>query len=186
MLVCFYFYKKFKWWQVELHIKDWLLPVILTTTYVIMIVNKFYVVDYLRPILMELDLWEREGYFSEMDQNTQNVLFYLYGGIVVFAFSYYLKYALGTDRFIVLMALVGQFTGDFFLGQGSLFRLPLYFSIFSIVAIPNVANYLYKKNYRTLSWIFVLLCIGYAWRTFMPWVYRPQQDGFYTYNFIFE
>ena len=185
-LLLIFLSKQFGWCKEELRTFHLFLPIIITTGYIIFILNKLLIIEYLQPIFMALSLMDLEGYFGEMSYTDQHVLIYIYGAVTVFFMSYYLKFAKGNMRVIVILAIIGQFAGDFFLGQGDLFRIPLYYSIFSIVAIPNAASHLYRKKQTKLSFLFVLLCIGYAWRTFMPWVYRPVLDGFYTYRFVFE
>lgn len=186
LLALFCVTRRYDFWKGDSHLKPRVLPVFITLLYVSMVVNKILLSESLRPMLMFLDLNGYEGYFGEMESNDQHILIYIYGGILVYAVSYYLGFAQGSMKFMAILTIIGQFLGDFLLGMGSLFRLALYYSIFSIIIIPEVANFLYTKKCKTLSLLFVFLCVVYAWRTFMPWVYRVVDDGFYTYKFVFE
>lgn len=185
-ILLFYFIKKTSWWNHKFKLKFWVIPLSLLILYIFVVTNKELLIDIWRPLLLAMNLEGYEGYFGEMEFTQQHFLFYIYGGLIVSVLSYYLNFTRGSLRFMVVMAIIGQFLSDFFLGMGSLFRLSLFFSIFSIIAIPCFANFLYRRKYRVLSMLFIVFCVAYAWRTFMPWVFRPVVDGFYTYRFIFE
>lgn len=162
-----------------------LVPSILAALYFLLLQFKPLYIDYFQPIFMALDLSGYEGYFGEMSVVTYHILISIYGAIAVYAIAYSLPYLNFTGRYFGFISLIGLFVENFFFGQGDLFRLALYYTIFTIISLPNAATVIYKKN-KLLSLCFIVLCIAYAYRTFITMTIRHSTDGFDNYKFIFE
>ena len=162
------------------------LPLIFVALYFVIYLFKVNLVDKLLPLLFQIDLGGMEGYFGEMGSVEYSLLIDLIKGYFIFYVAYNLKYSYGIGRYLTILCLLGLYLDMFLFGMGTLFRIPLYLTIFVIVVYPNIANSLRRNNRKVESAIFILLSIAYAYRTFVTVSMRGMQDGLDSYRFMFE
>ena len=170
----------------ELHDKfSVIFPVFATLAYLLLYFSKEVFLDYVEPILLSLNLGGYEGYFGQIEFVTYHPLITIYGCIVTFATSWYLTQTKGVVKYFTLLTLSSLFVELIFFCLGDLYRFSLFYGIFSIVVYPNIASLLHRRGYKLLSWAFAMLCVAYAWRTFITWTIRHSEDGFDNYRFLF-
>lgn len=125
------------------------------------------------------------GYLNETDAdiNLSNVML-LYNMFLVGLASWYYQTASKFERIMCLATIVASYMEILFFGMGSLFRMGLYFSVFSIVLVPNILN---KVGRRYGSWAAFMLSIFfvlYAIKTSLPWLMSSEPDRFGGYRFV--
>lgn len=152
--------------------------------YLFIFTMKSIYIERVLPLLFSIDLNGYEGYFGELEAVDYNALITLYGAIVVFAVSYVLQAEKGFRKYLSFLFLISAFWEMFTFGAGNMFRLSLYFSITSVVVLPNVSSYLYDHKHHVLAWLFAVLVLSYSFRTFITQTLRHSEDGFDNYSFI--
>lgn len=161
------------------------MPVFITALYLLLFLSKEMFFNYIQPILLGMNLMGYEGYFGKLELVSYHPLITIYGCVVTFATSWYMTQVRGIMRYFSFLTLLSLFIEMLFFGLGDLFRFSLFFGIFSIVIFPNIASLLNNNGKKNLSWAFAMLCVAYAWRTFITWTIRNSPDGFDNYQFLF-
>lgn len=70
-------------------------------------------------------------------------------------------------------------------GVGSLPRMGYYYLVSTIVVYPNIAQLLSVKYGKIVALIFIVMCIGYAVKTSLPWLTELDTTGYRYYEFVF-
>ena len=174
------------------------LPIILTTLYFVVYASKVtFLQQYLAPwAFLMLDDTEsrfagyleesntKEGIFSLMGEGV-SLLLVFYDAIIVFVVSWFYRFATKRMRLFAIFSIIAAFGDMLFWGLGSLTRLFMYFTVFNIVVYPNVCKQI-KSSYGWMyAFIFIVLLIGYAWKTSYPWMIGTDDGRFGTYQFLF-
>lgn len=162
------------------------LPLIAVGLYYFISISKVLLIDRLRPLLLQLDLGGKEGYFGGMSTVSYHALIDFIKGYFVFYVAYNLKYSYGMQRYITMLCLFGLYMDMFLFGMGNLFRTALYLTIFGIFVYPNVVNSLRMNNRKVEALIFLVLSVAYAFRTFITVSMRGMTDALDNYKFLFE
>ena len=170
----------------EIRFGSYLLPIVAVSLFYFIYTSKFILIDEWQPILMQLNLDGMEGYFGEMEAIEYNFLIDLIKSYFVFYVAYNLKYSYGIQRYITLLCLLGLYMDMFLFGMGNLFRTTLYLTIFCLFVYPNVAFSLKQNHKKVESVFFIILSIGYVYRTFVTVSMRGMPDALDNYRFMFE
>lgn len=177
-------YTKNKWSLLKARTPKIIFPAILLSLYLLIFFFKKVFIEYIQPKLLLFDLMGYEGYFGELDAIDYNILITIYGAIVVFAVSYVMQSECGFRKYLSILFIISAFWEMFSFGAGNMFRFSLYYSITSIVVLPNVSSYLHFNKHRILAWLFALLVLSYTFRTFITQTIRHSEDGFDNYSLI--
>lgn len=174
-----------KWVSHKCKDTNYILPLLFSCLYFYLFLIKAELIESNKLLLTALNLQGKEGYFAELISIDYNPLITIYGALLVFAVSFFMQQESGFRKFLSLIVLISLYLEMFTFGAGNLFRLTLYYGIISIVVLPNVASFLYRKEHHVLAWLFTGLVISYNFRSFITQTIRNSEDGFDNYTFIF-
>ena len=174
------------------------LPVIVTTLYFVVYAIKItFLQQYLAPwAFLMLDETDSRfaGYLDE--SNTKEGMFSLmgaevsllnvaYDAIIVFVVSWFYRFATKRMRLFAIFSIIAAFGDMLFFGLGSLTRLFMFFTVFNIVVYPAVCKQINIKYGKLVTLVFIVLLIGYAWKTSVPWMLESDEGRFGSYQFVF-
>lgn len=112
-------------------------------------------------------------------------LIVLYDALMVFLVAWFMKRTNPKMRVFCIVTIVSCIFDMLFFGLGTLARMIMYLMVFSLVVYPSVALEI-KKQYGPL-WVtlFIVLLVGYAVKTSLPWMLGTDDGRFGTYQFVF-
>lgn len=174
------------------------LPIIITTLYFVVYAAKItFLQQYLSPLAFLLlddtdsrfagyfdETNTREGIFSLIGEDV-SLLLVLYNAIIVFVVSWYYKYADSKMRVFSAISIIAAFADMLFFGLGVFPRLFMYYTAFNIVVYPNVCKQIKTSYGWVFALVFIVLLIGYAWKSSYPWMIGTDDGRFGTYQFVF-
>ena len=179
--------------HVDLHstdkrVKAFLKPQVLVLALLLLYVSKKAFLDvYIIPAFSLLDDEHYMNYaidFSEF-AGQMNLLPIIYDCIIIILLSWYIKYASYKEKYLVYIAILGIFIDVLVFATGSIQRLLLYFIFTHLAIFPGIAKQLSIRYGKVITWMFLILLVGYAWKTSVFWLLSNKVDMFGQYNFIF-
>ena len=129
----------------------------------------------------------RFGSYLEAENEMFNISPLIVFADCVFVFLLMLFYqcAKGSMRVLIIMTIISFFIDIMFFGVGSLPRMGYFYLVSAIVVLPNVAEFLLCKYGKLVSACYVVMCVGYAIKTSLPWLTGMDPSGFRFYQFVF-
>lgn len=123
---------------------------------------------------------------SFQNQKLTTPLYYLvfYGSIVYFAACSYQK-SDSRMRVFCLAAILGAIGEILFFSMGSLPRIIMGLSVFSLVVIPNILYYIKHKYGPAFALGYFVLAFFMLAKISIPWMLQTTDGRFGTYKFIF-
>ena len=112
-------------------------------------------------------------------------LIVLYDAIIMFLVAWYYRFADSRMRVFCWASMVAAIGDMLFFGIGSLPRIIMYLVVFNLAVYPAVATQLNRKFGRIWALAFLVLLLGYAVKTSLPWMLGTDGGRFGTYRFIF-
>ena len=168
----------------SIHKNDFYYPIIITGLYLLLYIVKDVFMGSLTSVALSLYSGEYDHYLSQIDFVEISSLYVLYNGIMAFLSVFYYKYATADIRVFIVVSVIANFAEMLFFGLSDLPRVFLYFSICSIVVLPNIASFLKQRLGNIPYYAFIVLCIGYAIKSFLPHIVNGGY--FSTYEFVFN
>lgn len=167
-----------------------LFPVIMVGIYLFVYFIKTTILnDYLISFaLLSDEDFRLSGYFSENEmENAFNIswLIVLYDAIIMFLVAWYYRFADSRMRVFCWASMIAAIGDMLFFGIGSLPRIIMYLVVFNLAVYPAVALQLSKKFGKIWALAFLVLLVGYAVKTSLPWMLGVDDGRFGTYRFIF-
>jgi len=171
-----------------------LFPIIVTAGYFLLYsIKKMLLTDYLValgvllgdnvPLTSYLDPSSAHGTSQFMEEVSWLIIFY--DAVIVFVVSCLYKSTDLRMKWMCLLSLACAFGDMLLFGTGSLPRIIMYYSIFNIVVYPYVVQSIRKKWGVIPAMAFVIMLIGYAIKTSLPWMTSDAWGGIGTYKFVF-
>lgn len=163
-------------------------PIYFSIAAIIIYVSKKAFLDgYLIPALALLDNDNYKNYARDFNEfaGQMNFLPILYNTVVVFLLGWYLRFSEYKERYFVYIAIVGIFVDILVFATGSIQRLLLYFIFANLVIFPSVVRKINEKYGKIAMWCFLIILVGYAFKTSMPSISSTIGDRFGNYQFIF-
>ena len=167
------------------------LSLIMLGAFVVFYFLKYVVVaSYINPILEGLDAFSFSGYLEEFEKDRSIAWWILlYNAIILFCTTlYYASERNQFKKYLALLTIVYVFLNVGTFGFGNLMRTTLYFIIFTIVILPNVASMLRNTYGKKISTAFVVFNMAYIMYTSVRNMLTMETDnatGFGTYMFSF-
>ena len=167
-----------------------LFPVLMEALYFFVYFIKTTILnDYLISFALLTDEdFRLSGYFSENEmENAFDIswLIVLYDAIIMFLVAWYYRFADSRMRVFCWASMVAAIGDMLFFGIGSLPRIIMYLVVFNLAVYPAVATQLNRKFGRIWALAFLVLLLGYAVKTSLPWMLGTDGGRFGTYRFIF-
>ena len=125
------------------------------------------------------------GYLDNIEEFELSWLWVLYDSIIVFFSVLSMGIMNRRLRPLVLLLYIGAVLEILFTGVGSLFRLSMFFVVYNIYVLPYTAKFIRQKYGDLGVCAFIILLIGYAVKSALPWVLTTEYDRFGFYNFVF-
>ena len=127
------------------------------------------------------------NYAESLDANLMDIspLIVLYDAVIVFLVTGLYKSAGPRMRVFCIISIVAAFGDMLFFGAGTFARMIMYFVVFNLVVYPTVALHIRRKYGRIWVPVFILMIIGYAVKTSLPWITEMAGDRFGNYRFVF-
>lgn len=128
------------------------------------------------------------NYFSENEMEnafTISWLIVLYDAIIMFLVAWYYRKADSRMRVFCWASMIAAIGDMLFFGIGSLPRIIMYLVVFNLAVYPAVALQLSKSFGKVWALAFLVLLVGYAVKTSLPWMLGMDGGRFGTYRFIF-
>ena len=150
--------------------------------------KKAFLDSYIIPALALLDDDHYMNYAIDFTEYAaqMNFLPIMYNTIIVSLLAWYIKYASSTERYFVMIAIVGVFVDTLVFATGSIQRLLLYFIFANLVVFPGVAMQIKSQYGKLALWAFIVLIFGYAYKTSSSFLISSEADRFGTaYKFVF-
>lgn len=169
------------------HIRQSSVVVLGIGIFIFYILKSTFLNNYILPLAMSQEDFVYSGYLEELGDN--NLSLWIVINMVIKGMAFGLLYMHSSKgRVFVVLSIFGLFANLFFWGFGNLMRITNYYTLFSIIAIPNACEVLKTKlKYGQLySVVFILLYFIIELRSTLPWLLSSQNDGFATFNFIFQ
>lgn len=144
-------------------------------------VLKFTVIDsYVSPFVESLDFFEYGGYLDEMENRSLAWWIVLYNIVATFTSTlYFINEKDLYRKYLAFMSVASQFFYVGFFGMGSLFRLSMFFDIFSIVTFPNVATILHNTYGKKIALYYIIFNMAFfMYLSVMHMVSMNIQNGF--------
>lgn len=138
--------------------------------------------------MLSEDDFRLSNYFSENEMEYAfNIswLIVLYDAIIIFLVSWYYRFADSRMRVFCWASMIAAFGDMLFFGIGSLPRIIMGLVVFNLAVYPAVAQQIEKKYGKIWAIAFLVLLIGYATKTSLPWMLGTDEGRFGTYTFIF-
>lgn len=151
---------------------------------IIFTILKFTVIDsYIKPITDALDFFEYGGYFNQMEENKLAWWIVLYNSIATFASMLYYKNESNLYRkYLAFISVVGCYVYVGLFGMGSLFRVSMFFDIFSIVTYPNIAGMLKNTYGKKIAGCYVVFILVYQMYLSVIRMLSMDSEGGYGYG----
>ena len=167
-----------------------LFPVIMVAVYLfVYFIKTTLLYDYLINLALLSDETNRLiGYFSEKElENVFDIswLIVLYNAIIMFLVAWYYRFADSRMRVFCWASMIAAIGDMLFFGIGSLPRIIMYLVVFNLAVYPAVALQLSKKFGKIWVIAFLVLLVGYAVKTSLPWMVGVDEGRFGTFRFIF-
>lgn len=167
-----------------------LFPVLMLGIYLFVYFIKTTILnDYLIGFAMlSDDDFRLSGYFSEKEmENAFEIswLIVLYDAIIVGLVAWYYKFADSRMRVFCWASMIAAIGDMLLFGIGSLPRIIMFFVVFNLAVYPAVAQQLSRKFGKIWALAFLVLLVGYAVKTSLPWMLETDDGRFGTYRFIF-
>ncbi len=176
----------FKLWDIKVTRNDYFWPVVFALIFIFLYLFKESIIDNtLAFFSSDDDLLRDYSYnLNSLEFKELSPLIILYDCVMVFVNVLYYKYAEKQQRFFIIASTIACFCDMLFFGLGSIPRIFLYFSIFNILLYPNIAKFIAEKYGKIVSVVYIVFCVGYSVKTFIPAVMPPE--GYYSfYEFVF-
>ena len=145
--------------------------------------------DYLVSYALSFDEdYRLASYFSENELEnafTISWLIVLYDAIIMLLVAWYYRFADSRMRVFCWASMIAAIGDMLFFGIGSLPRIIMYLVIFNLVVYPAVALQIKKSFGKDWALIFLVLLVGYAVKTSLPWMLGVDDGRFGTYRFVF-
>ena len=167
-----------------------LFPIIMVGVYFFVYFIKTTILnDYLIGIAMlSGDDFRLSVYFSENEiQNAFHIswLIVLYDAIIIALVAWYYRFADSKMRVFCWASMIAAVGDMLFFGIGALPRIIMYLVVFNLAVYPAVAQQLERKFGKIGVLVFLVLLVGYAVKTSLPWILGVDDGRFGTYRFIF-
>lgn len=187
-IILFFCSKKYHWFEKKIIKENFFYPIIWTAIYLVIYSFKTTILNkYLMTLSTSNVILRFSGYFQDVQHQFDiSWLIVFYNAIIVFTVTWSYKYASPTMRFFSILSVIAAFLEMLLFGLGSLTRTFLYISIFNIVVYPNVAKSI-KRNFGFEVYLaYIVFCVGYTFKTSLPWMLETADDRFGTFKFIFQ
>ena len=127
------------------------------------------------------------NYAESLDANLMDIspLIVLYDAVIVFLVTGLYKSAGPRMRVFCIISIFAAFGDMLFFGAGTFARMIMYFVVFNLVVYPTVALHIRRKYGRIWVPVFIVMIIGYAVKTSLPWITEMAGDRFGNYRFVF-
>ncbi len=166
-----------------------LFPVIMVGVYMFVYFIKTTILnDYLIGFAMLSDDSRFSGYLSDREmENAFNIswLIVLYDAIIIFIVAWYYRFADSCMRVFCWASMIAAIGDMLVFGIGSLPRIIMYLVVFNMAVYPSVAQQLSRKFGKIWALAFLVLLVGYAIKTSLPWMLETVDGRFGTYRFVF-
>lgn len=173
-----------------------LLPVIIVGVYfVLYIVKVRFLNQYLLPLMVLTggegnrlaSYAESSGTVESLDTNLFEIspLIVLFDAIIVFLVTQYYKNADVRMKIFCIISVAAAFGDMLFFGTGSFARIIMYYVVFNLVVYPAVVLDVLRRYGKTYALAFIVLLVGYAIKTSLPWMTGVSDGRFGTYQFVF-
>ncbi len=168
--------------------KSWF-PIITVCLYLVIYVAKESVLnDYLVAFAMLDDDYRLASYLGEESmEQAFNIswLIVFYNGLIIFLVSWYAKFADNKMRVFCLLSILAAFGDMLLFGIGALPRINMYFIIFNLVVYPAVAMQLRNRYGNIVAIFFLVVLVGYAVKTSLPYIITVGVSNFGSYKLLF-
>lgn len=142
---------------------------------------KFTIIDtYVAPLVSTLDFLEYGYYLGDIENRGLAWWIVLYSVVITFAAAvYFISEKDIIKKYFAFLTVASGFVYIGFFGMGSLFRLSMYFDIFAIVTLPNIAGMLKNTYGKRIALYFIMFNMTYLmYLSVMHMVSMKVQDGF--------
>lgn len=166
---------------------NWRFPTILVVgAFIIVYLKRMFLDQYLPLLLGELGEDRYSGYIDEIKESeiqSLSVLFYDF--VIIFLMGLCFQYSNRKWRYITLMGIIGIYVDILCFGIGSAQRILVYFVVFNLILYPKILDMLEKNFGKSVAYFFLMLFMGYAYKTSSDMMFDTARDGFGTYQIIF-
>lgn len=169
----------------------WFRPLLVSSGLLLFYFFKYFVFQsYITPILQGWELLSYDGYMEEMDMNYSISWWIVFYYIVsTFCISTYLFGERDIfKKYLAILVIVSNFLAIGVFGFGNLQRIVMYFIVFSVVVLPNVAAYFESKYGRLVATGYVVFNMAFLMLfSVVPMLSMDFSSGtgFGTYRFSF-
>jgi len=187
-IIWYHFSKKFSWFERKILRKDFFYPILWTAIFLIVYSLKEVVLNnFLYSKAYTMEILRFSGYLNDIKfQFDISWLIVSFDALMVFTLTWFYKFASPTMRFFSVLAVIAAFSDMLLFGLGTLPRIFLYFSIFNVVVYPNVAQSIARKFGYVVSFVYIVISVGYAFKTSLPWMLETIDGRFGSFKFIFQ
>lgn len=166
-------------------------PLIMALALLLFYFFKYFVFQsYITPILQSWEALSYEGYMGEIDKDyTISWWILVYYIVSTLCVSMYMFVEKDTfKKYLAVLVIVSYFLAIGVFGFGNLQRIVMYFIIFSIVVLPNVAAYLGDKYGRYIAVGYIIFNMAFLMLfSVVPMLSMDfsSGSGFGSYTFSF-
>ena len=163
-------------------------PLMLVVAILVLYLFKQAFLDaYLIPIMESLDDDHYSVYANDFAEYSVQMGFLpiFYDCIIVALLAWYSKFANCKEKYFVIVGIIGVFADVLLFATGSLQRLLLYFIFSNLIVFPGIARQLRKKYGKLAAYLFILIVVGYAFKTSINSMLSTMGDRFGNYQFVF-
>lgn len=168
-------------------------PIILTALFFgVYMFKDMFLNQYLAPLSMAMDEdFRLAGYLNADSSDGMSNMFIIspliaiYDGIIVFLVSWFARDASRKMQVFCIISICVAFGDMLLFGIGSIPRILMYLALFNLPVYTAMVTQTRKQFGGIWSLLLIVLLIGYAVKTSLPWLLGTDGDQFGNYKFIF-
>ena len=165
-------------------INPWLLVAAILILYIF---KQTFLDNYLIPVMEMLDDDHYSNYANDFAEYSVQMAFLpiLYDCIIAALLAWYSKFATEKERYFIIVGIIGVFADVLLFATGSIQRLLLYFIYTNLIIFPSIARQLRIQYGNVAVCLFIILIVGYAFKTSIHSMLSTIGDCFGNYQFVF-